>query len=284
MTTLVTHIEPRPEFAAILRRDERYATGDAGGPAERLNGAFDRLMLQSGLDVQPRAMLLLCIAGAIAFGGTVFVLFDQPLWAAAWAIIGAFLPLAWPALARQKCQKQILEQMPVLLDTLSRTLQTGRTLEQSLEAVSAEAPAPIGHELRLCVRRLQMGLDLSAAVRELPERTGLASVSVLVSALSLHHQTGGDLIDVLERLATAVRRHIGDLERERERAKLLQAAAAFLIALPPLAVFVSMLRDPSYLTQLQGSPWGHGLMMFALGLHLGGVLWVLRIVHDSRRA
>ncbi len=67
-------IEPCPEFADILR-DERFAASLGGKPdiAERINRAFDRLILQSGTRLSGAVVLRLCLLVALAFGGAVFV-------------------------------------------------------------------------------------------------------------------------------------------------------------------------------------------------------------------
>lgn len=194
-------IPPRAEFAAILRRDERFATGEAGGAAERINGWFDRLMLQSGLSVSPTVMLLLCVYFAVTLGGVTFVLCDDPLLTALAASVGGLLPVALTMYARERRQERIARQIPGMTAALVRTLRTGRNLEQSLELVAGETAAPLGTELALCVRKLRLGAGMNSGLRELPERTGLAGLSLFATALSLHYETGGNPVPVLERIA-----------------------------------------------------------------------------------
>ena len=67
-------ITPRPEFAGILKEDVRFSTGRQD-TADRVNGWFDQLVLQSGLGVQPVVLILLSMLTALAVGGRSTLLF-----------------------------------------------------------------------------------------------------------------------------------------------------------------------------------------------------------------
>lgn len=92
---------------------------------------------------------------------------------------------------------------------------SGRNLQQSFVLVAADTPAPLGDELRLCARRMEMGLEPSEATRDLVERTGVTALTMLSSAIAVNQETGGDLIVVLERLSTSVRDRLHFSSRQR---------------------------------------------------------------------
>jgi tight adherence protein B len=193
-------IETRPEFAKIVRVAEPYAAPDGYTFATRINGRFDRLIVQSGTQLAPGVALQLCILGAIACGGSVFVAQDNLLATAGAIVVGALLPITGLLIARALRQWQIGRQMPAMIGTLARAARTGRSLANGLELAAADSPSPLGDEIARSVRRIRMGVGVEAAIEDLPERTGVARMKVFVAALTAHDRTGCDLVSLLDRL------------------------------------------------------------------------------------
>lgn len=287
MTTDVApypRIRPRPEFARILKADESFTSQRAPEAAgDKLNGWFDRLMVQSGLETSPVVLLLLSVVSAIAFGGAAFVIQENLLLTGLMAGIGAAVPIVVTMIKRTRRQTQIMKQLPETISELARAARTGRSLEQCFQIVADDTKGPLGDELKLCNRRLQMGLDMSGALRELPDRTGVVSISVLVMALTVNQQTGGDLVAVLDRLSRTIRDRLMFLGRLRAQTIASRATAVLMISLPPLILAFFMFRDPQYFQRLTNSGWGRGTLITAICLQVVGSAWVLRIMKNSRR-
>jgi tight adherence protein B len=283
--TYPARIESQPGFADILRDDMTYAPPVENSTGDRLNGWFDRLMTQSGLEITPPALLTLCVFAAVAVGGFVFVLQENLLSFALAAVLGFFAPLGTAQVVRVRRRSTMLRQMPGMIGELARAARTGRSLEQCFHLVAEDTPAPLGHELRLCDKRLRMGVSLPEAVEPLPRRTGLVSLNVLATTLAVHHQTGGDLIGTLERLQRTIRDRIMFLGRLRTATSASRATALLMVILPPaiLAYFVFR-RDPEYISTLLSSRWGWWTTMTAIVLQLVGSAWVLRILRNTERS
>jgi tight adherence protein B len=278
------HIKPRPAFAAILKEHEPYSRGDRDDVADRLNGWYDRLMLQSGLAVSPPLMLAMCACTATAGGGLAFVLQENSLAAAVGMLVGFAIPLAVAVTVRARRQKQMAEQLPPAIDELSRAARTGRSLEHCLMMVASDTPAPLGTELTLAAKKMDMGLSVSEAIRELPLRTGLVSMSVLTTALSVHEQTGGDLVHVLDRLSRTLRERALFVGRLKAATAASKGTAILMLVLPVAIVAFFMWRDPHYITNLVESPWGFRATAVAVVLQGIGSCFVLRILARSQKA
>ncbi|MEX0702850.1 MAG: type II secretion system F family protein [Planctomycetales bacterium] len=283
MPTASPSIERRPEFARILRDEREYATGRSADVADRVNGWFDALMVQSGLEIAPAVLLFLCVVGALAAGGLAFVLQENLLTTGVAAAFGFVLPVLGAVFARARRQKKILAQMPGMVEELARAARTGRSIEQCLHLVAADTPAPLGTELSLCSRKLKLGLGFDVALQELPERTGIVSLNVLAMALSVHQQSGGDLVRVLERLSRTIRDRIHFLGRLKVATTASRATAVLMLVLPPLILAFFVFRDPDYLSRLLDSSWGRTTLLIAIGLQIVGSAWVLRILKTSQR-
>jgi tight adherence protein B len=170
-----------------------------------------------------------------------------------------------------------------MVDELARAARTGRSLEHCFAMVADDTPAPLGDELRTSSRKMQMGANISEAVRDLPTRTGVVSLSVFATALSVHHQTGGDLIHVLERLASTIRDRLTFLGRLKTATTASRATALLMIILPPAILAFFMFRDPTYFDSLMSSSWGRNVTLFAIFLQIVGSIWIVRILRNSQR-
>ncbi|GAB4156944.1 MAG: hypothetical protein Tsb009_33980 [Planctomycetaceae bacterium] len=279
-----TRIKPRPEFARILKQDEAFASGgDDHSTGTQLNGWFDRLIVQSGWKAPAVVLPMLCLLSAVLLGGGLFVWREHFLLTGLASGIGAVIPVAALMIMRSRRQTRILKDLPEAIGELARAARTGRSLDQCLQLVAEDTKGPLGDELRLCHRRLQMGADMSTALQELPERTGVVSISVLVMALTVHQQTGGDLVKVLDRLSRTIRDRILFLGRLRAQTIASRATAILMLCLPPLILAFFLFRDPQYFERLTTSSWGQRTLIAAVVLQIIGSAWVLRILKTSRR-
>jgi tight adherence protein B len=270
-------------FDGILKEDVRFATGPGDSPGDAVNGWFDRLMLHSGIQTPPSVWLMLCLLAGVTTGGTIFVFSEHLLATAAGFIIGPVVPITIAMVKRSKRQTQIMEQLPGMAEALARVARTGRNIAYSFRAVAADTPSPLGDELRLVVRRTEMGMDLGNAVHDLTDRTGVTTLTMFSSAVGVHQDTGGDLIQVLERLATAVRDRLHFVNRLRAATVASRLGAMLMLIVPPLVVLFFTLSRENYIEDLVGSFWGRLSLGVAITLQIVGGLIVFRILRRSAR-
>lgn len=273
---------PAP-FAGILKEQEVFGTGNGDDAADQINSWFDDLMLQSGMAISPSMLLAICLCSGIAIGGTVFVAHEHLLTTALGTLVGFMLPVIVAIIVRTRRQDLMMRQIPSMLEELARAAKTGRSVEQSLEVVSADTPSPLGDELKLAAGRLKMGVQLKDALRDLPHRTGLMTLSLLCTTLTVQQQTGGDLVTVLERLSRTVRDRLSFLGRLRAATAASRATAILMIILPPAVLAFFIARKPTYLQELLSSPWGRNATMVAIVLEIIGALWIMRILKSSQQ-
>ena len=276
-------ITPKPEFASILKEQERFAQPDRNDASNQINTWFDRVMMQSGIDYAPSFVLFLSLLAAIIFGGAAFVIQEDFLTTSISFLVGSLLPIGIILGMRARRQSVMLNQMPNMVDELGRAAKTGRSLDQCIHLVANDTPSPLGDELKDCSRRMRMGLHVSEAVSGLTDRTGLNSMKIFAMALSVHQTTGGDLVEVLERLSRTLRDRLQFLGRLQAATAASRATAVLMISIPPLILVFFIYRDPNYFTTLMNSSWGRGSTLLGTALEIIGALWVLRILQISKR-
>ncbi|MGB0739418.1 MAG: type II secretion system F family protein, partial [Planctomycetaceae bacterium] len=160
---------------------------------------------------------------------------------------------------------------------------TGRNLEDAFTAVALDTPAPLGKELLTCVRRTEMGLDIASAVKDLPETTGVSTLAMLTSAISVNQETGGDLIQVLERLSAAVRDRLHFVSRQRSATISSRLVAGMMLLIPFFVIGFFVSRDVNYMNQLLSSESGRYSFWTGVVLQVLGALIVVRILRRTSR-
>ena len=281
--TSTRSIERRPEFADLLKEDVFFSTGSGTGVEESLNGWFDTLMLQSGIRTPPKVWLSLCLVSSVALGGLALVTTERVLLSVIAGMTGLLIPVLVAQVSRARRQSAMSLQLPPMAEELSRVARTGRNLEHAFLTVAADTPAPLGDELRISARRIEMGLDVATATRDLVDRTGVSTLAMLTAAIAVNQETGGDLIQVLERMAISVRDRLHFVARQRAATISSRLGAIMMATVPVLVVGFYSFRDPDYLNRLLSSNWGRLSFWGGLVLQLTGGLLAFRILRRSSR-
>ena len=162
--------------------------------------------------------------------------------------------------------------------------QRGRAAAQRFLHAPQQILGALGGEVQECSRRMKMGEDLPQAIHELPYRTGLITLNILVTALSVHQLTGGDLVSVLERLSQTIRDRLLFLGRLRAATVGSRATAVLMLALPVAIIIFFSLRDPLYVQKLMDSDMGRKVTLGAIAMEIVGSLFILRILQNSQRS
>lgn len=252
------------EKVLVQLRRERGLSAD-GGFALPL-AAFNRLVLQSGVKVQPaRVGLILALSALFAFLG-VFAWRGEVVEAAGAAVLGVtVLPLLVLMWLRRRRRNAFGAQFPEAIDVIVRSLRAGHPTPVAIAMVARELPDPVGSEFGMLSDEVTYGADLEGALRMMMARVGHEDLPLFVTSISIQASTGGNLSQILDNLAKVIR------ERFKMRRKIRGLAAegkasAMILNLTPFIVFglVNMITPSFY-----AETWDHPLMKLGLGGALG---------------
>jgi tight adherence protein B len=171
---------------------------------------------------------------------------------------------------------KMLAQLPDAFDLMARVIRAGQTMSQALQAVADEFEPPLAGEFAYCYEQQNMGLAPEFALRDLARRTGLLEIKIFVLALLVQQQTGGNLAEVLEKLATVVRERF----RMRGKIKALTAEgrlqAIVLLGLIPVMFMAILILNRNYGQILLDRP----MLLAGMGVSEAvGLLWIRRIIN-----
>jgi len=209
------------------------------------------------------------------------------LWLWLFGRVGAAVGLALPGLAvpklvlwRLKVRRDAAfdRQLVEALVNLGNSLKAGFSLPQALQLLTQEAENPMRQEMGLVVREMQVGADMDEALRHLYERMPTQDLDLVITAISISREVGGDLTEVFDNIAGTIR------ERHRIEGKIKALAAqgklqAFVICCMPPAMFLALYYiAPGMVEPLYSEPLGWALMALIALLMGVGIHVIYRIV------
>jgi tight adherence protein B len=238
---------------------------------QRLTGMLE----QADLPITPRQLVTIAAVVGLLLGGAL-TWWAGPLPGAAAAGAGAALPLVYVELCRRKRREKLRNQLPNAFDLMARVIRSGQSVPQALQAIADTFENPIAAEFANCQKRQNLGLRTELAFHEMAQRNGILELRIFVMALLIQRQTGGNLSEVLERLAALIRDRI----KLRRRVSTLTAEGRLqgmtLLVLPFVVFGAMMVVNRRYAEALLD----HTALLAVTGTAMAiGALWMRKVVN-----
>lgn len=201
------------------------------------------------------------------------------LCAAAFGLTAGSIPFLLVIWRRKKTFDAFEEQLPEALDFLSRSMRAGHGFSVALEMLAADAPDPLGTAFRRISNDIQLGASLEVALKKMVTLLPILDVRFFVSAVLLQQETGGNLGEILSKLAHIIR------ERFRLKGQVKAASAhgritALVLCLMPIGVAVFMMMlNPNYLKGMAATDVGRYLIYGAAIGQVVGYFVIQKIVN-----
>lgn len=186
------------------------------------------------------------------------------------AFVGFFAPRIYVSRATSKRLRLFEEQLPDTLGLWVNALRSGYSAMQAMEAISRDAPEPTATEFKRVVQEASLGIDMSDALEHLLSRVESEDLDLVVTAVNINREVGGNLAEILETISHTIRERIklkGEIRVLTSQGRI----TGWLISLLPiaLAIFLYMI-NPNYMGNLVDNRTC-GWPMLGCGLALIGV-------------
>ena len=247
--------------------------------AKAFSGPLDRLVTQSGLKITVGTLLLAC--GFAACTGYVLVkwlTYYTYLGLAAAPVFGV-LPYLLVRRFRTKRLEKFEEQFPESIELMARALRAGHTFPTGLQMVADEIADPVGSEFKLVYDRQNFGMPLPDALKGLAQRVPILDARFFATAVLTQRETGGNLSEVLDNLATVIR----DRFKVKRQVRVVTAHGRItgwiLAAMPPSLAVVLCFVSPDHMSMLVTDPLGIKMVAVAGILQVLGTLAIRKLVN-----
>lgn len=187
------------------------------------------------------------------------------------AFVGFFAPRIYVARATSKRLIKFEQQLPDTLGLWVNALRSGYSVLQAMEAISKDAPEPTSTEFKRVVQEVQLGIDLEDALDHLLARVESEDLDLVVTAVNIQREVGGNLAEILEVISHTIRERIklkGEIRVMTSQGRI----TGYLISGLPiiLALFLLTIQpdfmNPMFENRLCGWPMlGAGLALIGIG-------------------
>lgn len=220
-------------------------------------------------------VMILCI-GVVAFSvGAIF----------ANVVVGLLLAVLVPLCAKvwlnnrgSRVRTKFANQLPQTLQMMAASLRAGHSLPRVLDTVSQEMDAPTSVELARVVNENRLGRDLVESLEAVAERMQSQDFSWVAGAISAQRETGGNLNEILDQVATTIR----DRHHLRMQVKSLSAegrlSAVILMALPVCIGLYYTVVSAETMSLFIATGIGKLLLLVSAVMYLLGGLWMRSVV------
>ncbi len=192
--------------------------------------------------------------------------------------IAASLPFFHILWKRKKRLEKFQADLPDALELMSRALTAGHAFSESMQMISQEMPDPIAMEFRRTYEEHNLGLSSKVALENLSRRIPSLDLRICLTAIMVQRETGGNLSEILERVAMTIRERFRILEDLKTLTMQSRISAWLLCGIPNLLAVIMTVINPEYMSVFWDDPRGHKLAAVALLLQIAGIYWVRKIV------
>jgi tight adherence protein B len=238
---------------------------------------MERKINSANWDISVTEFNLVRIVGAVA------------LFAIGSTVLGNILPgigLAWLAYmipgiflyrSVQRRQKLFQDQLLDSLTLIKGAIQAGYSFLQSLSVVVSEMAPPTSDEFRRARREVELGLPLSQALTNMSERMESDDLYLVVTAININIQVGGNLSTILETVTDTIRNRIYLLGEVRSLTAYARYASYLLSFLPFFTVIALSILSPQYIEALLNPGLTRIILIYASVSLLLGNIWLRRL-------
>lgn len=260
-------------FRRLLRSFGRYLE------SPRWSLSLELRMLRAGLPLRGGEFIVLCVASAVLLS-MLFLLLGggQLLFGLIGAVLGFFFPFILVSMKTAKRRKAFNSQLGDALILIANSLRTGYSFMQASDMVAQEMRPPISSEFARAVKEMNLGITIEEALANLGKRISSEDLDLVLTAVLIQRQVGGNLSEVLDNIARTIR------ERVRIRGEIRTLTAqgrisGIIISLLPIVLgLIIYLLNPEYVKLLFVHPFGKILLGVAGLGQVIGILVIRRIV------
>lgn len=243
------------------------------GAATTIGGYLDGLLAASDANFsRTRVYIVMAVIAATTLVAMMFFVRWLPL--AAQLLVAIPVGIGLPIMQLKSKGKARLikfeDQFPDALDLIVRSLRIGHPLATSLQTIAREAPAPTNAEFAIASRQVTYGKTPAEAIDELAKRINSQDVRFFSVAVQIHHESGGNLGDILSGLSKIIRARFQLFRKVRALTAEGRFSAYFLSLFPVGMIFAMNALQPGYYEKVAD---------FALFPHLVGITAFLLFVN-----
>jgi tight adherence protein B len=236
------------------------------------------ILQQAGVSWTLQTLFLLSIGLAVAIGSMVLIASQSIPVAVIATIIGGLLPTMYVRRRRTKRLNAFEELLPEAIDLVGRALRAGHPLTAGFKMAADDGPEPVAGEFRRVFEEQRFGLPIQDSLLGMADRIDIVDVRILVTAILIQREVGGNLAEILDNLSAVVRARFTIRRQIRVYTAQGRMTGYLLSALPIILFSMLYMINAEYMSILFKDPVGKILIVIAVSMQLIGFLWIRKII------
>ncbi|MTI68388.1 MAG: secretion system protein [Firmicutes bacterium] len=218
--------------------------------------------------------ILLCV---LLFLFTINI-FNTMAIAIIFSILGLLIPKQIIKIRKNKRYKMFNNQLGDAIVLISNSLKAGHSFLQAIDSAAREMPEPINKEFGKVLKEMRLGIPTEQALESLIKRVESDDLELMVTAVLIQRQVGGNLSEILDTISSTIRERVklkGEIKTLTAQGRL----SGIIVSLLPLALGGALfLINPEYLNGLFETKVGIAILIVAILNQLIGIILINKIV------
>ena len=235
-------------------------------------------MRQAGIPIFGAEFIVVAIIGAILGAVIIYVITLNATIAPLAGLMIPFMMWLWVVVLVSRRKRAFTEQLGDCLTTVANALRAGYSFQQAMDVVAREMEPPISTEFERMSTDVAMGVSLEDAMQQMNKRVGSADFDLVVTAVLIQREIGGNLAQILDTISETIQERI----RMKREIKALTAQGRFsawvLLMLPFATAVFCWIFNSDQMQMFVTEESGRIAIGVAIGLELLGFIVVQRIV------
>jgi tight adherence protein B len=271
--------------AALAQLNKVVEKRDFGANLLRDLGAAD-------LKLKPSEYIALWVGAIVGipvvlyFIGFVIPSLQNPIILLGGMLLGFIAPRFWLNFRKGSRLKAFNKQLPDTVTLIANALRSGSSFLQAIEMVVRESRPPISIEFSRVIREVNLGLPFDLALENMVRRVKSEDFELMATAISIQHQVGGNLAEILDSIAFTIRERIR-IQGEIRTLTAQQRLSGYVVGALPVFLFLFIyVAAPTFFAPMFVSPPDFlgvplGLILFGIALlAMGAGFFFIRKIVD----
>ena len=237
-------------------------------------------LARADLRLTPGEYILLTITSVLGTGLiTYVVMHSNPILTLGGLVLGFFLPRFYVKYRQAKRLRDFSNQLGDAINLLANGLRSGYSLLQAMDAVAREMPPPIAEEFQRVVREIGLGLSNERAMNNMLRRIPSDDLDLMITAINVQHEVGGNLAEILEVISHTIRERIR-IKGEIRVLTSQQMLSGYVVSFLPIGLgLVLYAMNPDYMGAMFQEPCGWAMIAVGVISMTIGFIAIRKIVN-----
>jgi len=245
--------------------------------AKDKNKSLEMTLHRAGLPLKPEEFVMFQWISVIFFALFFYLLKASIIMLFIGGVVGYIIPKFIVKSRQKKRLQQFNDYLPEMISTVVNALRAGFSFFQALRNVMEESPSPAKEELEIVLQEMQYGATVEESLNRMKERMPSNDLDLMIQAILIQRQVGGNLAVVLEKIVHTIRERIkiqGQIKTLTAQGKL----SGMVVALLPVGLSgMLFLVNPTYILTLFTNPIGLGLLAVGGMSMILGFFFIMKI-------